>query len=56
MTSVLKGYRVDVKSGRIVKKSSTKSVSQRIRERKSKRQKVVSPAKAQAHGYHQPDT
>ena len=40
----LKGY--VIRDGKVVKKKSRKSVSQRIREKKSKRQKVVSKAHA----------
>lgn len=47
----LKGYRID-KSGKLVKASTARDVSARIRERKSKRTRVVRSvrSKEQHHG------
>jgi len=45
--SQLKGY--TVVDGKVVPRRKRKSVSQRIREKKSKRQKVVSKAHASLH-------
>lgn len=47
MTSHLKGF--VIRDGKLVKKKSRKSVSQHIREKKSKKQRVVSKSHAALH-------
>ena len=48
MTAHLKGFRID-KNGNLVPKKKRQSVSARIRERKSNRQKIVSKHHAALH-------
>lgn len=48
MSAFLKGFTID-KNGNVVPKKKHKSVSQRIREKNSKKQKPVSRARAELH-------